>query len=423
MRSSSSSGTIAAERLGRAALLALSALTACIPAAEEPGDVTPAAASGPTLRVLLAERVATVEVGSAGPITVTDRDGGALGTIPPGTPARLSATRGQLSLVAGPSRFTASFEIELAAPPPATVRVAGTAYRGRLRAAATTGGVQVVNVVGIEDYLGGVLGAEMGRRPPDEHEAVMAQAILSRTVAYRAIDRRRLQGWDLTATVADQVYRGLGGETPEGMAAVEQTRGTMVVWAGQPIDAFFHSTCGGRTATPDEVFAAAARPYLQSVQDLRGDGTAWCAASPRFRWREEWPAARLLAILRETLGGQGTDPTRFTALRDIAITARTPSGRVRSLRLDLGAAVVPLSGPGIRQALRTSEGQPLRSTAFDVSASRDANGVTAVAADGRGAGHGVGLCQWGAIGRARAGWDHRRILAAYFPGTELRRHW
>jgi SpoIID/LytB domain protein len=216
---------------------------------------------------------------------------------------------------------------------------------------ATTTGIQVVNVLGLEEYVGGVVGAELGRRSPAEREAVAAQAILSRTVAYRALERRRLQAWDLMATVADQVYRGVAAETPEGTAAAAATRGMLVVWAGQPIDAFFHSTCGGKTATPEEVFVSAARPYLQSIRDVRGDGTAWCAASPRFRWREAWPAERLLAILRETLPSQGADPARLTTLRDLGVTSRTPSGRVQSCdssrwrQSRLGAGVARCSEP------------------------------------------------------------------------------
>lgn len=401
----------------------LSVLTACVPAAEGPGDVSPAVGAGPPIRILLAERATGLEIGGGDALVLSDRDGGTVGTIPAGTAARVTAAGGELTIQVGRTRLSAPFEVEVAAVPPATVRLGGMAYRGRLRVSATTGGLQAVNVLGLEDYLGGVVGAEIGRRPAEEREAVTAQAILSRTVAYRALERRRLQAWDLTATVADQVYRGIAAEHPEGLAAAAGTRGLLVVWAGQPIDAFFHSTCGGRTATPEEVFASAARPYLQSISDVRGDGAAWCAGSPRFRWRESWPAARLLAILRETLPAERADPARVTALRDLGITARTPSGRVQSLRLDLGGVVVPVSGPAIRQVLRTVAGQPLRSTAFDLTVARDASGLETVVAEGQGAGHGVGLCQWGAIGRARAGWDHRRILAAYFPGTELQRRW
>jgi stage II sporulation protein D len=197
----------------------------------------------------------------------------------------------------------------------------------------------------------------------------------------------------------------------------------VLTWAGQPIDAFFHSTCGGRTAAAEEVFASAARPYLRSIRDLREDGTSWCASSPRFRWREEWPADRLRAILQETLPPLGGPVPSLAEVRDVRVTARTPTGRVHGLRIDLGTVVVPVSGPAVRQVLRPAPGQLLRSAAFDLRVERDGPALVRLVAEGHGAGHGVGLCQWGTIGRARAGWDHRRILAAYFPGTELERHW
>ena len=98
--------------------------------------------------------------------------------------------------------------------------------------------------------------AEMGRRSPTEQEALRAQAIVSRTFALRNLGRWRAQGFDLYATVADQVYGGAATETPEGRAAVEATRGRILTYGGAPIDAFFYSTCGGRTADGTEVFRA-----------------------------------------------------------------------------------------------------------------------------------------------------------------------
>ncbi|MGE5231702.1 MAG: stage II sporulation protein SpoIID, partial [Deltaproteobacteria bacterium] len=78
-------------------------------------------------------------------------------------------------------------------------------------------------------------------------------------------------------------------------------------------------------------------------------------------------------------------------------------------------------GPQVRQVLRSTSGDILRSTAFDLTLSRAGPRVTRLVAEGRGNGHGVGFCQWGAVGRARAGQDYRQILGAYFPGTDLER--
>jgi len=132
--------------------------------------------------------------------------------------------------------------------------------------------VTVVDRVSMETYLAGVVSAEMGRRSLTEQEALRAQAVVSRTYALRNLRRWQVQGFDLYATVADQVYGGVAAETPEAREAVSGTRGMILIYGGQPIDAFFYSTCGGTTAEGTEVFRAADRPYLRSIADVGPDG-------------------------------------------------------------------------------------------------------------------------------------------------------
>ena len=117
----------------------------------------------------------------------------------------------------------------------------------------------------------------------------------------------------------------------------------------------------------------------------------------------------------------GFPAARVTGVRDIRIAGRTPSGRVGQLTIALDDDDVQVDGPRIRQVLRTTTGDILRSNTFTLSVSRSGRRLTRLVADGGGNGHGVGLCQWGAVGRARMGQDYRRILAAYYPGTELER--
>ncbi len=181
------------------------------------------------------------------------------------------------------------------------VRVSGRLYRGVVEVLRDTGGVTIVNRLGMEAYLQGVVSAEMGRRSAAEREALRAQAVVSRTYAHRNLRRWAARGFDLYASVSDQVYGGLLAETPEGIEAVGSTRGRILSYGGTPIDAFFYSTCGGRTAEGTEVFRAANRPYLRSIADVGNDGLAYCVISPRYRWREEWSGATLLATLRRTL--------------------------------------------------------------------------------------------------------------------------
>jgi stage II sporulation protein D len=270
----------------------------------------------------------------------------------------------------------------------------------------------------MESYLLGVVSAEMGRRSSSEHAALRAQAVVSRTYAFRNLRRWRSQGFDLYATVSDQAYGGIGAETPEGRAAVSETRGRVLTYNGAPIEAFYYSTCGGRTADGYEVFRGASRPYLRSGADATPQGTAYCSISPRYHWREE------CAVLARYLPNPGGKSLNLDRLADVRVTHRTGSGRVDQLMVSTGESELRVDGQSnIRQVLRTPGGDLLRSTAFTLVVSGAGNSVSHLVAEGSGAGHGVGLCQWGAVGRARAGQGHEQILAAYYPGTRLERRY
>jgi stage II sporulation protein D len=331
-------------------------------------------------------------------------------------------------LAPGGAASTPSDVVEIGSPDPnAPVLVNGRPYRGTIVALRDRTGVTLVDRLPMETYLIGVVSAEMGRRSPQDQEALRAQAIVSRTFALRNLGRWQAQGFDLYATVADQVYGGAGTETPEGRAAVDGTRGQVLTYGGAPIDAFFYSTCGGRTADGTEVFRGADRPYLRSVSDLADDGTAYCSLSPRFRWHEEWTGEALRATLQRTLptlpagGGSTSVAMDVSEVRDVRVAYRTPSGRVGQLAVGLRRGDVLVDEPSIRQVLRPVSGEVLRSNTFTLTVSRAGGRVTRLVADGTGAGHGVGMCQWGAVGRSRAGQDHERILGAYYPGAVLER--
>jgi stage II sporulation protein D len=310
----------------------------------------------------------------------------------------------------------------MAGDPSQLVRVNGRTYRGIVEIVRDTAGITLVNRVFMEAYLLGVVSAEMGRRNLAEFEALKAQAVVSRTYALRHLGRRKSLGFDLQASVADQVYVGSGSETSEGLDAVQSTRGMVLTHGRAPIDAFYYSTCGGHTADGVEAFSAGSRPYLRAFPDVDQNGEAYCRISPRYRWREEWTGASLQATLRRTLPAvTGTSSDRIGAVRDVWVAQRTASGRVGRLALSVGSSQVMVDGPAVRQVLRPTSGELLRSSAFTLTPTSTRGSLTRLIADGRGAGHGVGLCQWGAVGRSRAGHDFQRILAAYVPSAMLQR--
>jgi stage II sporulation protein D len=367
---------------------------------------------------------ASVALGGDAPLAVTEPDGRRLLDIPPGEVWRATPVGGGIALANGAGVAVSMVPQARVVPVDsvAVVRVNGRSYRGTLALLRDRTGVTVVNQLGLEAYLLGVISGEMGRREPGEREALRAQAIVSRTYAVRNLGRWRADGFDLQPTVADQVYGGVGAETADARDAVAETRGQIVGWGGQPIDAFFFSTCGGRTADGVEVFRGADRPYLRSIPDLDPTGTAYCSISPRFRWREEWTGDALRAVLRRSLPQVlGVASGRIGEVRDVRIAMRTASGRVGQLTIGLDDGDVQVEGPRVRQVLRTTAGDILRSNAFSLRVIRAGSRIDRLVAEGGGNGHGVGFCQWGAVGRARMGQDYQQILAAYYPGTELER--
>jgi len=386
------------------------------------------AAAEPMIRVGLAVAAPSATVAGPAGLSVSDPSGARLAEIPAGEPWHVTAaSTGVVVLSPGGAGSSPSEVVEIASPDSnALVQVNGRPYRGTITALRDGTGVSVVDRLPMEAYLAGVVSAEMGRRSLVEQEALRAQAIVSRTYALRNLRRWAARGFDLYASVADQAYGGAASETPEGRAAVESTRGRILAYGGAPIDAFFYSTCGGRTADGTEVFRAADRPYLRSVADVADDGTAYCSISPRFRWHEEWTGEALRATLQRTLPALAAAtgapvPTDLSEVRDIRVTYRTPSGRVGQLAIGLRGGDVLVDGPNVRQVLRPVSGELLRSSTFTLQVSGAGRGVTRLSADGAGAGHGVGFCQWGAVGRSRAGQDHERILAEYYPGAVLER--
>jgi stage II sporulation protein D len=214
----------------------------------------------------------------------------------------------------------------------------------------------------------------------------------------------------------------VSAETPLAWRAVSATAGLVVSYAGAPVDAFFFSTCGGRTARGTEVFVGADRPYLISIDDIDGFGSAYCRISPRFDWRTEWSGEGLRDILRESIpAALGTTLTARAVIRSVRVGERSPSGRVARLTLVIDGRELNANGPAVRQVLRPARGELLRSSIFSLSETRAGGHLSRLIADGHGAGHGVGLCQWGAVGRARQGQTFSEILAAYYPNTELER--
>jgi stage II sporulation protein D len=269
--------------------------------------------------------------------------------------------------------------------------------RGALEVQRTDRGLRVINRVALEDYVASTVGGELPHRW--EEEVLKAQAVVTRTYALYQQSRSQARAYDVSADTRHQVYAGVAGETPRIVEATRSTLGEVLLHEGELILAAFHSASGGRTASAGEVWGESI-PYLQS-QNVEGEED-----SPYTYWRAVISGPKLARALVPLGLSAG-------ALREVRVVERSASGRARRVWVDGARGEGSLSARDLRRVVGTSV---IRSTLFDV---REEGGDFIFA--GSGHGHGVGMSQWGARAMARAGASYREILAAFYPGTELRR--
>jgi stage II sporulation protein D len=311
-----------------------------------------------------------------------------------------------------------------------TIGWKGQQWRGQFRIFINPRGtLTLATRLKLERYLEGVVPGEIGALAEDLIEAGRAQAIAARsyTLFYRG--RRAAEGFDVYSTVEDQLYVGVEGERPLASRCVASTTGEVALSDARPIRANYYSTCGGITADVWEAWPADPLPYLVSHLDRPAGevGGDYCAGSRHFRWQEEWPVAELLANLT-TYGPPNGVPlpaSRLGSLLDVRVESRSRSGRVWRLVVETSAGPVVIPAWSLRQVLRRpgNGNAILRSTLFKIGVRRDprTDQPLAVVVSGAGSGHGVGLCQTGALGMARAGRTGEEILRHYYRGAEIRR--
>jgi stage II sporulation protein D len=236
------------------------------------------------------------------------------------------------------------------------VRYNDRPYRGRIEVFANPrGALTVVNVLGLEDYVRGVVANELSPGGYPALEAQKAQAIAARTYALRNIGQFRAQGFDLLPTIRSQVYRGLSSEHPLSTRAVDETRGLIATYNGEPINALYTSTCGGRTEAAENIFNDAV-PYLRGREcGMEGPGSlsSFTIKSSRepaeLKDEKNVPLARDLALL--AMQSFGSLPSRLTdawlaAPANVAEIRNWIASSARLSRLPSPAVGEDLNRPG-----------------------------------------------------------------------------
>lgn len=404
--------------------LLLPLLLAACRLGEAPPERVPTPAVKPEVSVGILIDTASAAVGASTAYEIATLDGRvvARGNADAWTVA--ADRSGQITGTNGRERFgPVEGPLRLRATGSGTTAIAGKPYRGTVLLRGGARGLTVVNVVDIEDYLLGVVPLEIGRLPANLIEAVKAQAVAARTYAVGNLGGRRSLGFDFYATVMDQVYGGLSAEDTVVSRAVRETAGEIVTHNGRPILAYYSSTCGGRTASIQDSWPwRAPQPYLRSVSDtIPGTDQAYCQTSSRFRWTAAWSGDSLKAILTQTLR-ERIGNRRINRIERIALTGRTSSGRAEAVRIQVDDRSFDIPADSIRWVLRPDGVRLLNSSLlFSVSPAMRADTLHSLEISGAGWGHGIGMCQVGAIGRARAGIGYRDILRAYYTDTAITR--
>ena len=265
-----------------------------------------------------------------------------------------------------------------------------------------------VQPVLLEDYVAGCVAAELGssaRVTPAVARMYQVQAILCRTFARANLGRHSAGGYDLCATSHCQLYRPVvpsSGEAARSIReAVDATRGVIIVYDGRPIQAVYHAHCGGRTSAAESVWGGRSEPYLVSVVDSFCRKGSW--------WSVTIDGGRLRDLLNRS---PRTEVGR--RLDGVEVAARDDAERALTVALS-GSQPHSVRGEEFRMAVLLALGpRSMRSTRFWIR--REGRSFVI---EGSGSGHGVGLCQAGAMARAEAGEPPEAIVRYYYPGTSL----
>lgn len=283
-------------------------------------------------------------------------------------------------------------------PEAAEFSLNGRRYRGSLELRHRGAGLTAVNIVPVDDYLLSVVPEEMPTDWPAE--ALKAQSVAARSFALKSRGRHAAEGYDLCTTTHCQLYKGIASEKTASTAAVRATRGEVLTYAGQPIEALFHTDSGGMTESSEDVWGSHV-PYLRAVRDTPM-GTM------------PWTKTVSTADLEQKLAAKGHAIGRLRAIElsplavGRAAKDRTASGRVKAMTVTGTKGTATLSGNAWRSLLG------LKSALFDAKLTKDSVTFT-----GFGAGHGLGISQWGAKRLAETGKSYADILHHYYTGVTL----
>jgi stage II sporulation protein D len=281
------------------------------------------------------------------------------------------------------------------------LRVGAKQFRDALYVYSANQECVVVNHVDLEKYIVGLLNSEMSANW--SLQALKAQAVAARTYAVYQMREAGASAssrpFDVQSTVKDQVYEGAHKERFVTTRAVMETQGQILTFGHAPIKAFYHSTCGGQTENPAKVWGTSV-PYMKPVP------CGYCKTSPRFKWDHSITYRELTTKLFHAKLVE-----RREGVKQVSIAKFNNLGRAQTIIVKTNKREILMPAQRFREILGFSN---VLSTRFRLDT---ALGVLLV--EGRGSGHGVGLCQYGAKGMSDQGYSFDQILKHYYPLAKL----
>lgn len=364
-------------------------------------------ASAETLRIGLIRQfkdASEVAVSAVAGFTVSDRSGNVIATVDAAGKVVLSVNEGELQLTrAGDGSSFVGNMVEISSSSPDAFLTLSSSsckfaqYRGKIKVSLGKRGVSLVNIVDLEDYIRGVLPSEM---PSSFNiEALKAQAVAARTYAWMNRGRHKSLDCDLCDSTDCQVYLGAVGEKSSTSKAVAETEGLVLAHEGRLIWAQYSSDCGGTTQN-------GGKPYLTSVSDSpEGGGADYCDHDGHC-WIKSWELLEFEKLIARSYPA-------LRGLKSISVAQTDAANRVEEVEITAESGNISVSGVRLRKILGNTA---IKSTIFTVKV-EDGK----VIFDGRGFGHGIGLCQFGSNGLAGApnNYTFEQILKHYYHGVEI----
>lgn len=349
------------------------------------------------IRVGIADGVLNVNIISDGIIKLIDVNSGkTLSRYPANSELKFSSRDKSLYL-SGKKIMQGRLRIEPLARE-VILKAMGRQYNGRMEIILRNDGLlSVVNEVDLEKYLAGTLKGEIS--PTWKIETIKAQAVVARTYTIYHMIKNKKNSYHISGgqQYSHQQYAGRIKEETQFVTAIKETEGEVLTLNGDIFAAFYHTDCGGWTENAAEVFAS-------SPDNLIGIKCDFCISSPHHVWK-----LRLnISQIRDALVKNGYDTGE---IHDIISLERSQTLRIKRLQIKHSKGNLIMKGTDFRRIIGYDT---LRSTLFSIVIE---DGIVNI--EGRGWGHGVGMCQWGAKSMGERGYTYKEILQYYFPKASL----